>query len=418
MHNKPKPRSYYLEPLPLPPEEEEEEPTTPVSQEPERKSGEFSDQGKHAMDDEKKAKSRKRKSKSSSRADEYPQNNLYRVPPTYSPVSSQVMHPPQPALWGYSIMGQPQQPGFFVQNQPLPPGGSRLDPTGSFVPTNTKQALSNMLQRRSGTMMQPPSIHAITPQQQLLQMKLLQQEQQQQRLLRQQAQSRSLQQGQPMDQAAIFSPQVQPPSQLSQYPGLQHVQSMPHGYTMYSTQMPLQQQQQQPGGVVLSPSYNPRTYSAVHSSPTLMERLRQMQQQPSGYVQQQAAAYVQPLAGTQRLSHQPLQQNSLVGGGLDSAMTTSPHPTLNSVQLPPEPVRQRQQQMRQQRLFQLQQQPGQQQALGLQPVQPQQPLFPRQGLQQTQQQQQTAALVRQLQKQLSSNQPQPGVNQYGHPSHF
>ncbi|NWS46376.1 MD12L protein, partial [Probosciger aterrimus] len=150
---------------------------------------------------------------------------------------------------------------------------------------------------------------------------------------------------------------------------------MPHGYTMYSTQMPLQQQQ--PGGVVLSPSYNPRAYSAAHSSPALMERLRQMQQQPSGYIQQQAAAYVQPLAGIQRLSHQPLQPNSLVGGGLDSAVTTSPHPTLNSVQLSLEPVRQRQQQMRQQRLFQLQQQPGQQQALGLQPVQPQQPLVSR-----------------------------------------
>lgn len=68
-HTKPKPRSYYLEPLPLPPEEEEEEPTTPVSQEPERKSGELSDQGKHATDDEKKTKGRKRKSKSSSRAD-------------------------------------------------------------------------------------------------------------------------------------------------------------------------------------------------------------------------------------------------------------------------------------------------------------------------------------------------------------
>uniref|UniRef100_A0A8C0EP70 Mediator complex subunit 12L n=1 Tax=Bubo bubo TaxID=30461 RepID=A0A8C0EP70_BUBBB len=66
-HTKPKPRSYYLEPLPLPPEEEEEEPTTPVSQEPERKSGELSDQGKHATDDEKKTKGRKRKSKSSSR---------------------------------------------------------------------------------------------------------------------------------------------------------------------------------------------------------------------------------------------------------------------------------------------------------------------------------------------------------------
>lgn len=34
-HMKPKPRSYYLEPLPLPPEEEE--PLTPVSQEPEKK---------------------------------------------------------------------------------------------------------------------------------------------------------------------------------------------------------------------------------------------------------------------------------------------------------------------------------------------------------------------------------------------
>ncbi|XP_059587021.1 mediator of RNA polymerase II transcription subunit 12-like protein isoform X5 [Alligator mississippiensis] len=419
MHPKPKPRSYYLEPLLLPPEEEEEEPTTPVSQEPERKSSELSDQGKPNTDDEKKSKGRKRKTKSNSRADEYPQNNIYRVPTTYSPISSQMMHHPQSALWGYNIMGQPQQPGFFVQNQPLPPGGSRLDPAGSFVPTNTKQALSNMLQRRSGTMMQPPSIHAITSQQQLLQMKLLQQQQQQQqRLLRQQTQTRTFQQGQPIDQAAIFTQQVRPSSQLPQYPGLQQAQTMPHGYTMYSTQMPLQQQQ--PGGVVLSPSYNPRTYPATHSNPSLIERLRQMQQQPSGYIQQQAAAYLQPLTGTQRLTHQPLQQSSLVGGALENVPSTAPHPNLNSVQLPQEQMRQRQQQIRQQRLLQLQQQQqqGQQQALGLQAMPPQQPLFPRQGLQQTQQQQQTAALVRQLQKQLSSNQPQQGVNQYGHPSHF
>ena len=37
-HLKPKPRSYYLEPLPLPPEEEE--PPTPLSQEPEKKMAE------------------------------------------------------------------------------------------------------------------------------------------------------------------------------------------------------------------------------------------------------------------------------------------------------------------------------------------------------------------------------------------
>lgn len=50
-HTMPKPRSYYLEPLPLPPEEEEEELTSPVSQEPERKSAELSDQGKATADD-------------------------------------------------------------------------------------------------------------------------------------------------------------------------------------------------------------------------------------------------------------------------------------------------------------------------------------------------------------------------------
>ncbi|NXG58703.1 MD12L protein, partial [Hemiprocne comata] len=193
-HTKPKPRSYYLEPLPLPPEEEEEEPTTPVSQEPERKPGELSDQGKLAMDDEKKTKSRKRKSKSSSRADEYPQNTLYRVPPTYSPLPSPLMHPPPPALWGYNVLGQPQPPGCFLQSQPLPAGGSRLDPTGPFVPANTKQALSHLLQRRSGSALQPPALPVVAPQHQLLQMKLLQQEQQQQRLLRHQAQARALQQ--------------------------------------------------------------------------------------------------------------------------------------------------------------------------------------------------------------------------------
>lgn len=68
-HTMPKPRSYYLEPLPLPPEEEEEELTSPVSQEPERKSAELSDQGKATADEEKKTKGRKRKTKSSSRID-------------------------------------------------------------------------------------------------------------------------------------------------------------------------------------------------------------------------------------------------------------------------------------------------------------------------------------------------------------
>ncbi|XP_040610320.1 mediator of RNA polymerase II transcription subunit 12-like protein isoform X6 [Mesocricetus auratus] len=439
-HTMPKPRSYYLEPLPLPPEEEEEEPASPVSQEPERKSAsDPSDPGRAtatASEEEKKAKGRKRKTRSSSRMDEYQQSNMYRVPPNYSPMSSQMMHHPQPALWGYNLMSQPQQPSFFLQNPTLNPGGSRLDPAGSFVPTNTKQALSNMLQRRSGAMLQPPSLHSITSQQQLLQMKLLQQQQQQQQRLLRQAQARPFQQGQPGDQAALFTTQARPSPQLPQYPGLQQAQTLPQGYTMYGTQQqqtPLQPQaapqQQSGGGMVLSPSYSSRAYPAAHSSPALMERLRQLQQQPSGYVQQQASPYLQPpVAGSQRLNHQALQQSALVGGGIDAVLTPA-HPNLPSVPLPQDPMRPRQPQVRQQqRLLQMQQsqqapqpqQPSQPQSqtLGLQAMQPQQPLFPRQGLQQTQQQQQTAALVRQLQKQLSSNQPQQGVTPCAHPSHF
>ncbi|MBZ3878408.1 Mediator of RNA polymerase II transcription subunit 12-like protein [Sciurus carolinensis] len=351
-HPTPKPRSYYLEPLPLPPEEEEEEPASPVSQEPERKSAELSDQGKAATEEEKKSKGRKRKAKSSSRVDEYPQSSIYRVPPNYSPISSQMMPHPQSTLWGYSLVGQPQQPGFFLQNQALTPGGSRLDPAGSFVPTNTKQALSNMLQRRSGAMMQPPSLHAVTSQQQLIQMKLLQQ-QQQQRLLRQ-AQARPFQQGPPGDQAALFAAQARPSPQAPQYPGLQQAQTMPQGYTMYGTQVPLPQPAQpQAGGVVLSPSYGSRAYPAAHSSPALMERLRQIQQQPSGYVQQQAPPYLQPLTGAQRMSHQALQQSPLVGGAMDAVLTPA-HPSLPSVPLPQDPMRPRQPQVRQQqRLLQV-----------------------------------------------------------------
>ncbi|XP_064521712.1 mediator of RNA polymerase II transcription subunit 12-like protein isoform X2 [Pseudopipra pipra] len=427
-HPKPKPRSYYLEPLPLPPEEEEEEPTTPVSQEPERKLGELLDQGKHGTDDEKKAKGRekkakgrKRKSKSSSRAEDCPQPSLYRVPPSRSPPP--MAHAAPPALGGYSLGGPPLQPGSFLQGQPLAPGGSGVDSTGSFV--NTKQALPNMLQRRSGSGMQPPSVPGIPPQQQLLQRKLLQEEQQQQ-LLRQQVQARALQQGlllpldaalvpccvtealrgsqapgatklpgQPMDQAAVFAPQARPLSQLPQYLGLQQAQSLPHGYTLLGSAGLVQQQQQQPAvglspGVGLSP--------AVGLSPGCPALMELRQDRPPAYLPQQPHTYGP--AGAPRLSHQPLQTGSLVGGGLDGASAVGPHPVLGTGQ-PLEPGRQRQQ-----RLFQVQQQ--QQLALGLQPLQAQQPLFPRPGLQQTPQQQQTAALVRQLQKQLCSNQPQQG----------
>ncbi|KAM3930465.1 mediator of RNA polymerase II transcription subunit 12-like protein [Leptodactylus fuscus] len=410
-HPKPKPPSYYLEPLPLPPEEEDEEedPTTPVSADPEGKTTDFSDPGKSVTDEEKKSKSRKRKSKANPRTDEYPQNTVYRAPPNFSPLSSQMLHHTPVTTWSYNIAGQ-QQTNFYLQNPSLIPAGSRLDPAGPFLPSNTKQALSNMLQRRSGNVMQPPSMHMISPQQQLLQLKLLQQ-QQQQRLICQHVQARTLQQGQTIDQAALFSQQIRP-SQA--YPNIQQAQAVPHGYTMYGTQEPVQQHHG--GTVLLTPSYNPRSTTLAPSSSALIERLRQIQQQPSGYMQQ-GASFIQPMASNQRFPHQPLQQNPLVGGGLEPVAAQVLHSSISSVQLNQEQLRHRQQQIRQQRLVQLQQQQSQQ-AMGLQAMQAQQPLFPRQGLQQTQQQQQTAALVRQLQKQLSSNQPQQTVNLYGEPSSF
>uniref|UniRef100_A0A803SRV1 Mediator complex subunit Med12 domain-containing protein n=1 Tax=Anolis carolinensis TaxID=28377 RepID=A0A803SRV1_ANOCA len=243
MHPKPKPRNYYLEPLPLPPEEEEEEeePITPGSQEPERKSTELLDQGKPSTEEEKKGKGRKRKIKPTPRTDV--------MPPNYSPVSSQMMHHHQSALWGYNVMGQPPQTGFFVQNQPVPPGMSGL-------------VIKSLLCRRKTFL--------------LLQFLVF---------------------------FLFFRVSVEYiGSEWKIFVSYSFVElksiAIPHGYTMYSTQMSLQSQQS--GGLVLSPAYSPRAYQVAHSNPALMERLRQIQQQPSGYIHQQAAAYLQPLTGNQR----------------------------------------------------------------------------------------------------------------------
>ncbi|XP_041119222.1 mediator of RNA polymerase II transcription subunit 12-like protein isoform X5 [Polyodon spathula] len=428
-HPKPKPHSYYLEPLPLPPEEEEEGEPVPVCQDPDREHSELSEQSRHMLVEGKKPKSRKRKPKTNARVDDYAQNVAYRVPPSYPAVSSQMIHHSQAAPpWGYNLLEQPQQASFYLQNQPLLPGVPRLDSASQFPPTNTKLALTNMLQRRSSSMMQPPSLPTISPQQQLLQMKLLQQ-QQQQRLLHQQAQPRPFQQdscstavsflddftnimGQTVDQAALYTQQVRPPTQLHQFPGMQQPQNISHGYTTYSTHMPLQQQASHGG---LSPNYNARAYQIVHSNPALLDQLRQIQQHPSGYIHQQGAAFPASLPFTQRLAYQPLQQDSGIGAGLDSMTPAAPHVNPGSVQMSQEQIRQRQQQIRQQRQLQHQQQSPQ--AMGIQAMQPQPHLFSRQGLQQTQQQQQTAALVRQLQKQLSGNQPQQAGNPYD-PPHY
>ncbi|XP_069582856.1 mediator of RNA polymerase II transcription subunit 12-like protein [Ranitomeya imitator] len=264
-HPKPKPPSYYLEPLLLPPEEDEEESSTPVCGDPEGKPSDFSDPSKSVTDEEKKSKSRKRKSKANPRTDDYTSITVYRAPPNFSPLSSQMLHHTPVTTWNYTIAEQ-QQANVYMQNPSLMSEiGPRLDPAGLYLPTTTKQALSNMLQRRSGPVMQPPSMHVISPEQQRLQLKLLQQ-QQQQRLLRQHVQART------------------------------HQQPVPYGYTMYSTQEPVQLHHG--GSILLTPNYNPRATTTASPSSALMDSLRQIQQQPSGFIQQ-GASFIQPMAATQ-----------------------------------------------------------------------------------------------------------------------
>uniref|UniRef100_A0A8C6XN37 Mediator complex subunit 12 n=1 Tax=Naja naja TaxID=35670 RepID=A0A8C6XN37_NAJNA len=112
-HLKPKPRSYYLEPLPLPPEEEE--PPTPVALEPEKKVVEP-------------AKAEKATANAGSSAAEPKNKNKTKTKKRAQPASKSEVSP------GNSMSrlayGQPPV-GLYAQNQPLPAGQSRFSlPSG------------------------------------------------------------------------------------------------------------------------------------------------------------------------------------------------------------------------------------------------------------------------------------------------
>uniref|UniRef100_A0A8C5S5V4 Mediator complex subunit 12 n=1 Tax=Laticauda laticaudata TaxID=8630 RepID=A0A8C5S5V4_LATLA len=106
-HLKPKPRSYYLEPLPLPPEEEE--PPTPVALEPEKKAVEpakaekaTASAGSSAAEPKNKNKNKnKKRAQTASKNEVRPGNSMSRL-----------------------AYGQPPV-GLYAQNQPLPAGQSR-----------------------------------------------------------------------------------------------------------------------------------------------------------------------------------------------------------------------------------------------------------------------------------------------------
>ncbi|XP_018549665.1 mediator of RNA polymerase II transcription subunit 12 isoform X2 [Lates calcarifer] len=448
-HLKPKPRSYYLEPLPLPPEEEE--PLTPVSQEQEKKMEPVKPEKNvpAVPSDSNKKKSNKKKKTPSTKTEDY-------VNRTPGGVSYGTNMPTELMQNPYGRMQYNQQPmGVYPQNQPLPPGGPGLEPP--YRPARNQQINKMMPTRPSYPGMMPgmqgnmPGMMGLDKQYPMGYKP--QPSMPQSQILRQQLQVRLNQSmiGQQMRQITPNQP----------YTPIQASQNISQGYTPYASHLGMQQHPSQGGGIVPS-SYGNQSFPGTHpgANPAVVDPLRQMQQRPSGYVHQQAPGYAHNMQNTQRFAHQPLQQNAIMHG-LSHMGNQGVHPGLRPNQMLAEQQQQQQQQQQaaqqqqylrqqalrqQQQAQQVQQQQQQQQqqvqpqqvppqqqvpqqqqqqvssvpppgqaqnqGLGMQPLPPQQPMFPRQGMQQTQQQQQTAALVRQLQQQLSNTQPGQGTNSY------
>uniref|UniRef100_S4RBR3 Mediator complex subunit Med12 catenin-binding domain-containing protein n=1 Tax=Petromyzon marinus TaxID=7757 RepID=S4RBR3_PETMA len=448
-HAHPRPLAYYLHPIPLPPEEVE--PPAPPSAGPvgggadgDRKQAEASVEAAKPPEEDKKPKNT-RKRKKPSQKEEYPQNSYNRMPPFGTIPPPQMMHtthPPYQGL-GYTTMNQPLQTNYYTPSQPLAPGGPRIDTSRPFPGANTKQLLTDMLMRR-GSLPQPPGPGpGMPPHQQQAQ---AQNQQQQQQHQQQMMHMKMIQRHTLMRHPAQMRP-------FAQHYGIQR--AMSQGYGAFSA-----------GGGgggnggagAAGASGAPMVVSGQHGSQTALLSPgytgQPYQAGPAPYVHQQApAAYPRNLQNTPRLSHQPMQQ-----GGMLSSIEQVPTGPMHSgmAQMTPE--------MRHRRQLPQQQapQPAQQPPMGMQPIQQQQTMqyrfhrplrksgtlerataastlsrswvvqwgqqqqqqkkqrsskikdrvrptdcvphsrTQRLDLQQTQQQQQTAALVRQLQKQLSS----------------
>uniref|UniRef100_A0A8C8DM43 Mediator complex subunit 12 n=1 Tax=Oryzias sinensis TaxID=183150 RepID=A0A8C8DM43_9TELE len=118
-HMKPKPRSYYLEPLPLPPEEEE--PLTPVSQEPEKKIMEPGKPEKNVPpvpSESKKKSSKKKKSAPPKTEVSLLQNHVFRKRPSLPRGRHRSFLLWEPGLPGHPPWSQPARGGSSSADAP------------------------------------------------------------------------------------------------------------------------------------------------------------------------------------------------------------------------------------------------------------------------------------------------------------
>uniref|UniRef100_A0A4W6BW58 Mediator complex subunit 12 n=1 Tax=Lates calcarifer TaxID=8187 RepID=A0A4W6BW58_LATCA len=287
-HLKPKPRSYYLEPLPLPPEEEE--PLTPVSQEQEKKMEPVKPEKNvpAVPSDSNKKKSNKKKKTPSTKTEDY-------VNRTPGGVSYGTNMPTELMQNPYGRMQYNQQPmGVYPQNQPLPPGGPGLEPP--YRPARNQQ-INKMMPTRPSYPGMMPGMQGNMPG------------------------MMGLDKQYPMG----YKPQPSMPQSQILRQQLQVRLNISQGYTPYASHLGMQQ------------------HPSQGANPAVVDPLRQMQQRPSGYVHQQAPGYAHNMQNTQRFAHQPLQQNAIMHG-LSHMGNQGVHPGLRPNQMLAEQQQQQQQQ--------------------------------------------------------------------------
>uniref|UniRef100_A0A803TCG9 Mediator complex subunit 12 n=1 Tax=Anolis carolinensis TaxID=28377 RepID=A0A803TCG9_ANOCA len=271
-HLKPKPRSYYLEPLPLPPEEEE--PPTPVALEPEKKVAEpakvekaSANTASSAAEPKKKASKNKKRAQPTNKNEDYMMAAGRGVPYGGGMPADLLHHQTANSM---SRLAYGQSPvGLYAQNQPLPAGGPRLDT--SYRPVRMPQIGKLVPSRPPYTGVLPTSMSSMMSIDQAYKSSVYRQQQPpvpQGQLLRQQLQAKLQGQG-------MVGPQ--PLRQMAPTPSY-------GGYTPYVSHIGLQQ----------------------HPSQTM--------QRPSGYVHQQAPGYVHSLSAAQRFPHQSMQAAPMMSG--------------------------------------------------------------------------------------------------------
>uniref|UniRef100_A0A8C3MP23 Uncharacterized protein n=1 Tax=Geospiza parvula TaxID=87175 RepID=A0A8C3MP23_GEOPR len=272
-HLKPKPRSYYLEPLPLPPEEEE--PPTPVALEPEKKTAEPAKADKTSSNPAASTEERKKKQSKTKKRNQSASKTEVMECPAALGVPCPPLLVTEHSL-GFLRIRMPL--GKLVQSRPpysgvLPPGmGSMMGIDPSYKPAVYRQ--------------QPP-----VSQGQILRQQL------QAKLVSQSCLLALLPNELPCDsiyRRLMFCIPFHLMTKKGFFVSFQ-------GYTPYVSHIGLQQHPSQ-SGTMVPPTYSGQPYQNSHpsSNPALVDPVRQMQQRPSGYVHQQAPGYGHTLGNTQR----------------------------------------------------------------------------------------------------------------------